>query len=299
MKTRIVTGSIFTISILVILALIYNTPVLYSFIPLILVIAFSWEMNRALTGFFKWKSDSKTLKFVPVSVVIIINIMVLLSRYKNELNLHIKDGILIELSFVAGAFLFLILPLILMLKRHKRYTITESLAISTSIFYVLTPTLAISLFALEVKNAVIILCYMLFATWTCDVFAYVAGSLLGKRKIVPHISPNKTWAGFIGGIIGSIIFTVLWMGFSLYQKDFILNFSPDKLKVFYYGIFFGFLMGTVSQFGDWLASCIKRSFGIKDFSNAFPGHGGFLDRFDGVVLSSVLVLFVTSLISEL
>ena len=110
-----------------------------------------------------------------------------------------------------------------------------------------------------------------------DVFAYICGKLFGKRKLCPQISPKKTVAGFVGAlIITSAVFYTL--------GSFVFEGSPLNSGV--HLITMGFLCSFLGQLGDLFVSWIKRDLEIKDFSQSLPGHGGFLDRFDSLVLVS-------------
>ena len=105
-----------------------------------------------------------------------------------------------------------------------------------------------------------------------DTFAYIFGNLIGGRKIAPSISPNKTYAGLLGGVIGSTIFTLL---FSHYV------FSLKMIDI----LVFIFIFSIVGFFGDLLESYLKRSVNVKDSSNLLMGHGGALDRVDSLILT--------------
>lgn len=115
-----------------------------------------------------------------------------------------------------------------------------------------------------------------------DTFAYVAGSLFGKRKLCPKISPKKTVEGSIGGIIGS---TILLIIYSLY-----FNLNPIW-KI----ILLSIICSVVAQLGDLVASKIKRICGIKDFGSIMPGHGGVLDRFDSIIFTAPVIYYYTSI----
>lgn len=122
--------------------------------------------------------------------------------------------------------------------------------------------------------------YMLLgvvSSWMSDVFAYFAGVTLGKHKIVPHISPKKSWEGCIGGVLGCAVIVSVYSDLVIYGLD-----KPDIGIVGFTVLtfIFGMFLSVVSQLGDWLASVIKRRVGIKDYGNIFPGHGGMMDRFD-------------------
>ncbi|HHC78658.1 MAG TPA: phosphatidate cytidylyltransferase [Flavobacteriia bacterium] len=120
--------------------------------------------------------------------------------------------------------------------------------------------------------------YVLFMVTVFDAFSQLTGQLVGKKKLFQALSPNKTYAGLIGGYFMSIL-TSIWI--------------RDVLKMdIETAIVIGFLMATAAFLGDLLASYGKRTFGIKDYSRLIPGHGGFLDRFDSLLLGGVFFLFI-------
>ncbi|MDE2674528.1 MAG: phosphatidate cytidylyltransferase [Paracoccaceae bacterium] len=114
-----------------------------------------------------------------------------------------------------------------------------------------------------------------------DAGGYFAGKLIGGPKMFPSISPNKTWSGTIGGWALSIIILI---GFMYFWRD--------KLPTTYL-VFYALAISVFSQLGDLSISAIKRKVGVKDSSNLLPGHGGFLDRFDGFIGAGVLIFFLT------
>ena len=111
--------------------------------------------------------------------------------------------------------------------------------------------------------------------WATDSAAYFAGMNLGKRKLAPTVSPNKTVEGAIGGILGAILVTIIFM---MFDSTVALPYGIYRMSVF--AIFFS----IAGQFGDLLESSIKRHFGVKDSGKFIPGHGGVLDRFDSMLL---------------
>ncbi len=114
---------------------------------------------------------------------------------------------------------------------------------------------------------------ILIAAWCTDTFAIFGGKLFGKRKLAPRLSPKKTVAGMISGVVGAAVgFTV----FGLCTKT--------KLPVL---LALSVPASLVSQLGDLAASAVKRDCGIKDFGKILPGHGGIFDRFDSVMFLSV------------
>ena len=135
-------------------------------------------------------------------------------------------------------------------------------------------------------------------TYCTDVFAYFVGTLFHKGEFAPQISPKKSVSGAIGGILGGIIFSliayILLYHYNIFRIEFLISMTPLRAKVFFglVGLFGSLLV----EFGDLVASTIKRQNGVKDFGNMFPGHGGMMDRVDGLMFCSaftyVLVLLL-------
>ena len=113
---------------------------------------------------------------------------------------------------------------------------------------------------------------ILIATWTFDSFAYIIGVKFGKNKILPSISPNKSWEGFFGGMIVTIILAFLYC---LYEEK---NFTDDYMLL-------AIIVPFLATLGDFIQSAYKREAGVKDSGNLIPGHGGMLDRMDSLLIS--------------
>ncbi|MCA0384149.1 MAG: phosphatidate cytidylyltransferase [Firmicutes bacterium] len=128
--------------------------------------------------------------------------------------------------------------------------------------------------------------YPFIIAFLSDTFAYLTGKLLGKTKLIPSVSPNKTVEGSLGGVIGSVLFSFL----------FAMVFKPEFQ---FYAIIMGLTGSILSQIGDLIASKIKRLYDIKDFGNIMPGHGGVLDRFDSVIVTLPLVYYFMILFHEI
>jgi phosphatidate cytidylyltransferase len=123
-------------------------------------------------------------------------------------------------------------------------------------------------------------------TWLSDTGAYLTGRKFGRRKLIPHVSPNKTWEGLIGGLALATITSVLcaW----LFGLD--INFALAALA--------GLVLAVVGVFGDLTESLIKRQAGVKDSGALIPGHGGMLDRLDALLFTFPAGLFVAYLIDR-
>ncbi|MGL4596223.1 MAG: phosphatidate cytidylyltransferase [Bacteroidia bacterium] len=127
--------------------------------------------------------------------------------------------------------------------------------------------------------------------WTSDSMAYVCGRLLGKRKLFERISPKKTWEGFIGGML--FTFLAAWLVATFLTHD-------DNL-IFW--MIVAVIVAITGTLGDLVESMFKRSIGVKDSGTILPGHGGILDRFDAVLLSSpfvaVMLIFIQTILEAL
>jgi phosphatidate cytidylyltransferase len=120
----------------------------------------------------------------------------------------------------------------------------------------------------------------LFATvWATDVFAYLAGRAVGGPLLWPQVSPNKTWAGAVGGVAGGVA-----AGTSVAYAS-----GVDKLVAV--GIV-AFVLSILTQAGDLFESAVKRRFGAKDASGLIPGHGGLMDRLDGFLVAAFVALLI-------
>ena len=121
-----------------------------------------------------------------------------------------------------------------------------------------------------------------------DIFALVFGLLFGKHKLLPSVSPKKTWEGAVGGFVMSIVtMTVFGLIIGAYRDD--------SLWIWHY-IVLGAIGSVTTQLGDLVASAIKRYCGVKDFGKFFPGHGGVLDRLDGILFNAVFLYMYSLLV---
>lgn len=123
--------------------------------------------------------------------------------------------------------------------------------------------------------------YLFLIVWGTDTTAYFAGRYFGGKKLAPSISPGKTWSGFYGGLFGGFIIGALFA--------ISINQSPVMLASI------GLVLSLIAQAGDLFESGIKRHFGVKDSSHLIPGHGGILDRLDGVIFAVVGAALIAAL----
>ena len=145
----------------------------------------------------------------------------------------------------------------------------------------------VSLSLVDQKAVEVFLLLLTFAVpLVGDILALYVGKAVGGKKLCPAVSPNKTVAGSIGGLAGSVLTAML---LCLIAQLTCNAATLAKLPTWWQYLLLGVLGGVVGQLGDLFASLVKRHCGIKDFSDLFPGHGGMLDRLDSVLFMSVLM----------
>ncbi|MEY3270814.1 MAG: Phosphatidate cytidylyltransferase [Bacteroidota bacterium] len=185
-------------------------------------------------------------------------------------------------------FMFTWIPFLLVLKGH-----TQDIARSMSVIptHLMLTVFSISHLAyllslpelpgFEVGGRGLLL-YVVFLTEMNDVFQFTWGKLLGRRKIIEKISPNKTWEGFIGGLLSTVA--------AAYFLRFLTPFSAEI------ALLAGLLIACSGFVGDIIVSAIKRDFGLKDTGTAIKGHGGILDRIDSLAISSPFFFYFVYLL---
>ncbi len=137
---------------------------------------------------------------------------------------------------------------------------------------VLVPLFVALLFLYEVSSQILL--FALLIVWVADAGAYFAGKQFGRVKLAPSISPGKTWEGVFGGLTMVAILTTIWTHFADMELAVMLPFC--------------LAVGALSVVGDLTVSMFKRTAGVKDSGNLFPGHGGVLDRVDSVSAAAPL-----------
>lgn len=182
---------------------------------------------------------------------------------------------------------------------RKKYVLTKSLR---NLFLMFYPSFILSLlfvlnhikwfnqFASITGNLEFLILVLLFATTIMtDTMAYLVGSAIGGKKLCPKISPNKTIIGAISGAVAgvatSLLLFVLFNSFAGYRD----MMTAQNMGILTF-IIYGFLASALSQLGDIFASLIKRKNNTKDYGWIFPGHGGFMDRVDGISFNAVFTL---------
>lgn len=211
----------------------------------------------------------------------------LLFVFGNALNFEYTSAR--QLSEYTGIALFLgfFATFISILFSKKEEAVSELGKKFLSVVYIALPFTLIAIIpslnkAFEFINTTILGVFIL--VWVNDSFAYLVGSYFGKHKLFYRISPNKTWEGFIGGMIFTIVVA------------FILAHFFDKLHLANW-IAFALIVSTFGVLGDLIESMFKRQAGLKDSGNLIPGHGGMLDRMDSMIFSAPFIFIYLLIIN--
>jgi phosphatidate cytidylyltransferase len=166
---------------------------------------------------------------------------------------------------------------------YDKTNVSHVLVVIFSFLYV--PFLLINVYEIRIsQNGEFFVWLVFIGAWCCDIGAFHIGKNFGKKKIAPKLSPNKTVAGSVGGTATAALAGAAY-GFAAS----FFNFTPagySRLQIALYCFTICGVGSVFGQFGDLLASGVKRRTQIKDFGKIMPGHGGFLDRFDSVLLAS-------------
>jgi len=130
--------------------------------------------------------------------------------------------------------------------------------------------------------------FILMATIASDTIAFFIGTAIGRHKLAPKVSPNKTWEGAIAGIAGAAVFSLLFVPTKLFGLNNVIHIQGLS---YVEAIILGILVSIFGQLGDLTESMLKRNAKVKDAGTLFPGHGGVLDRLDSIIFACVVVYY--------
>ena len=230
---------------------------------------------RTLT---KEKEDmgNKVLDFVKRTITALVLLpIVLFINYAGGVIFDLFLSIILALS---------IFEVINIVKKAKQMPIYKKLLwiISVSIYIICSLLSLKYIRSLGTKGDIFVI-YLLIWIWAFDSAAYFAGTTIGGPKLLPKISPKKTWSGLIGGICAILLLPLL--GAKLIKGSYI------QYSILTWTLI-GLLIGLVGQVGDLMESYFKRKFNVKDSGNLLPGHGGILDRLDSVFLGAIFFYII-------
>lgn len=283
MKQRVITGLIFLIVMLAIIIPAYFVPLISVLLAIIVGSVSTHELIKAL----------RHGGFNPSTPLIVIGEIITLGAVLAGYFL-IKDLFLVTTLYLTVLLIYCLATAILPQTFEPERRLKDSLTTVLTILYICFPLYCLCATSLFFEKGWFYLIIGIAFSWVSDTCAYFSGVLLGKHKIVPHISPKKTWEGCIGGAFFCALTLMFYCGFVVYNID--QNIKLDRIPYMIVIFFFGILLSAMSQIGDWLASSVKRAVDIKDYGTFMPGHGGMLDRFDSVFFT-LPVAFVIAILS--
>jgi len=252
------------------------------FIPLLLWGGLSFAILMSILAVLALyellKLRSKTRK-LPAAIELFSYLLVMfftMNNYSSSSSFYMLD-------YKLMAFLILInLSPLVFIDNKEKYNLTDALfLIGSTLFIGLTFNLIVLIRAYNINYVI----YLFLITIFTDTFALITGKYIGRRKVAPKISPNKTIEGCVGGaIMGTFVPTMFYLA--------VINSSLSIWIV----MFLTLLLSLLGQLGDLVFSFIKREFGKKDFSNIIPGHGGILDRLDSIIFVTLGFLIFMSIL---
>lgn len=307
MKTRIITGSLIGLAVAGFFGLRFISPYFFDAMIAIIMVCGAGEVSKVFNRSGKYNN----MTLATVFPVMVMTGLLLCSLYE----LSFLYALLVEGSLFV---LFILITLLWTACDNKSFNAekteeqTKAKYVGRKFGYTLItfayPTLILSTLyyinhladlGMTKQESLLIgfiaLIMLFVTTMLTDVCAYFFGSLIKGPKLCPYISPNKTISGAFGGIFGAVVGAICtyFVFMSIAPLATIINESNLFLWVV---IAYSVVASIISQAGDIFASWLKRRARTKDFSTIFPGHGGFMDRCDGLAFNAVLTLIVFALI---
>lgn len=275
MKKRIISGVVMgaIVALVLVLGLSLNNLILTTFVAIVAALGVNELVGNAA------KINNTAIKIIS-AVYTVVMVFLFNNINENLYRLNLSNYQYLELESLIAAFvvsiIYVIICAILILIRQADFDLAKiAVVCGMPLIYAFAfSTIASVIIA---AGGIYYLLLVLNFACVCDMGAYFVGVSMGKTKLCPEISPNKTVEGALGGIVSSVIATlVITLCFGYFDKI-----LPTLLITI--------PLCVVGMIGDLFASIIKRKVGIKDYGNLIPGHGGILDRVDSVLFIAPLV----------
>lgn len=249
--------------------LISAIVVILAAIPIFLIGGISFKLAFyviAMLGLREYLGVRSKRKDFPIFIKLIAYICLTLIYFTFDIKADMSIGT--DIRYITGLMLMMFLPMILY-KDKNEYNINDACYVVSGVLLISITMLLMTVFR-DIRLALIVLLFVV--TVMTDTFAYLTGMLIGRHKLLESISPKKTWEGFIGGAVVATFVSVMF---------YIRVINSDISIPLITGLML--LLSIIGQLGDLFFSAIKRYYGVKDFSNIMPGHGGILDRLDSII----------------
>ena len=268
MKTRIISGIVMGVIVACVLALGFLVqPIIITLAVALIAAGAVYELIHNAAGIKSKIAVTGSIVFAFLYVVFSDNSVFIKPYYSLWLSPELVNSLLL---------IYFLFAVIIILKNHKDFDLGKIV----SLFALPLPyAYAFSCLSSVIKHpdGIYYLLLLLNFSSVCDMGAYFVGVTMGKHKLCPNLSPKKTVEGAVGGIVSSVIVTLI---ISLcFAKSLVI---PMLLTIPFC---------VLGMLGDLFASAIKRSVGLKDYSNLIPGHGGILDRVDSIIMIAPFLYF--------
>lgn len=204
--------------------------------------------------------------------------------------LQLEFGFLEKIHHTAVFIIFLITLLIFYVIKYPKFNSEKAFGAFFGFFYV-SVMLSYIYLTRQMPHGEYLVWLIFLCSWGCDTCAYCFGKLFGKHKMTPVLSPHKSVEGGIGGVVGAIVLTFIY----LYIFRHRMHIPPTDIVLLSLSAGVG---AIISMFGDLAASAIKRNYEIKDYGKLIPGHGGILDRFDSVIITAPIIYYLATFVLE-
>jgi phosphatidate cytidylyltransferase len=243
-----------------ILFLIFKAPIIGFIGFLIILIALA---------LFEFLTLSNTTKIHKISIIIItFSLSFLMIK-----GLPVHHPALLALFPIATLWWLVNIWIIV---NYPKYKPTSQWLIPNTVLLII-PLFGLFLLLLNQQKSLLLLLFLI--VWGADSFAYFAGNIWGKNKLAPKVSGGKTIEGLIGGLLGAMFITLIWLYFNKITIDLYFNY-----------LLLSIVTGLFSVAGDLYESIYKRQANVKDSGNLLPGHGGILDRIDGLLAATPIFI---------
>ncbi len=275
MLKRIITSIIGLM--LLVPVLFYSDTVAFTALVCFLSVASAYELLKCMSLL-----DTYTLSIPSFAFALFVPLM---CRFESTFKIGYFTGRSVQ-AILSTAFVYFFLSVTCSIFSKGKTDIFTTLSTTALCIYIVGGFSSVVLLR-DLEHGEYLYILVFLTAWGSDIFAYFAGMLFGKHKLIPDVSPKKTIEGSIGGIFGNILFFLIYA--------FIAE-RITEAKVNYVAlVFMAVITSVISQIGDLFMSLIKRKNGIKDFGKLLPGHGGVLDRFDSfIAVAPFLFLLCTS-----
>jgi phosphatidate cytidylyltransferase len=231
----------------------------------------------------EWLQLTGAARSVSIAVALTVSAVLLVMLVASSSTI---EALVLPLGAVAAA-IWIAIVVLLLQPRAMELRLPRIVGMALAVLLTLAAWFALMWF---LSQGVLMLLSVLLIVWIADTAAYFAGRAFGRRKLAPHISPGKTWAGVVGAIVAVLLFAlVIWLLVPdprIYSNNLFESVGPALALLLLA------LLVALSVVGDLFESLLKRQAGVKDSGQLLPGHGGVLDRVDAMVplLPSAVVI---------